>query len=620
MLFADLYARTVGFAVKDDTSAIRECTAAIKMNTDEILARVGSIRRAAGPPQGHGRVEQWIESMAVLSSYAGTTYQETVADLNEIIPAASAPTRLSDDVERESNTQSRSEPWGKAPLPARAYAYPYSEEGQPRVQNEPAIAEKRTPIQPRQLTSSHPGGPQPHEMVTFSAATRKYRFISMKDGTASVNTDTDSRYEVFWLERRQKEALTSGIHSRLVVLDSERGDLVCNYYFWTQQPVYFQSGAGGTGAGSSALRVLVAAGKAGDGLGTVVLTFDDEQTSTRLRHAILGRGAGNMNGEALRLTRLGIRLTNFDMSTMRYQKDVLGLLSKENWQSLWVPRWPQTGSNLLPSSSRQPTIHGLCILSESANGIHLLDRLDAANTILPFNLEADKEHQHLIRIRFPPQGTTTLLAPLAYASKDHHAHRAVNETLRIIRSHSTIRACTFTTRQDLHTFQLAMTGFRVLFDECATRISIKSWFFLGARTKIISPADLRIQVVQGGADGCTRVVVFFMPQPGGFFGPLVFRAEGLLLQATIIPPKQGGKKGDIGSLYGIRMVGGASQFPSMPKSRWQREGHPDEFVCLDAGPEAGNIKEVSLAFYREEGMQHGLNCCARAELTCLCRS
>lgn len=72
--------RSVGQSVKEDTSVIRHDTAAIRLNTDEILARVNSIRRATREPRLNipHQVEQWIEDMAELSSYAETTYQGTV--------------------------------------------------------------------------------------------------------------------------------------------------------------------------------------------------------------------------------------------------------------------------------------------------------------------------------------------------------------------------------------------------------------------------------------------------------------------------------------------------------------------------------------------------------------
>ncbi|KAK0648403.1 hypothetical protein B0T16DRAFT_115113 [Cercophora newfieldiana] len=78
---------SLGQSVKEDTSAIRHDTAAIKLNTDEILARVNSIRRTALEPQANNsqrRVEQWIEDMAELSSYAETTYQGTVVAPTEV--------------------------------------------------------------------------------------------------------------------------------------------------------------------------------------------------------------------------------------------------------------------------------------------------------------------------------------------------------------------------------------------------------------------------------------------------------------------------------------------------------------------------------------------------------
>lgn len=77
-------------AVKEDTSAIRECAAAIKVNTEYILARVNSIRRN-GQSGKNKKVEDWIEDIAVLSTYAETTYQGTVVDPADTVAMAAVP-------------------------------------------------------------------------------------------------------------------------------------------------------------------------------------------------------------------------------------------------------------------------------------------------------------------------------------------------------------------------------------------------------------------------------------------------------------------------------------------------------------------------------------------------
>jgi hypothetical protein len=72
----------VGESIKDDTEVIKEYAGSILINTDEILARVNSLRQDA-LPQRHGKVELWIEQMAILSSSAESTYQSTIPDHTE---------------------------------------------------------------------------------------------------------------------------------------------------------------------------------------------------------------------------------------------------------------------------------------------------------------------------------------------------------------------------------------------------------------------------------------------------------------------------------------------------------------------------------------------------------
>ncbi|KAL6401540.1 hypothetical protein AUP68_15413 [Ilyonectria robusta] len=66
--------------IKDDTEVIKSDVEALKFNTDGILARVNSLRNKVPTSGRRTRVAQWIENMTVLSSYAESTYKETLVD------------------------------------------------------------------------------------------------------------------------------------------------------------------------------------------------------------------------------------------------------------------------------------------------------------------------------------------------------------------------------------------------------------------------------------------------------------------------------------------------------------------------------------------------------------
>ena len=79
-------------ALRDDNRVLLEYAAvsrdntneipAMKNNINEILARVNSIRQGRGSGST-ARVEQWMEDIEVLTSYAETTYQGTIVDPDE---------------------------------------------------------------------------------------------------------------------------------------------------------------------------------------------------------------------------------------------------------------------------------------------------------------------------------------------------------------------------------------------------------------------------------------------------------------------------------------------------------------------------------------------------------
>lgn len=92
------------------------------MNTEDILARVNSIRRD-GHANKHKRVEDWIEDMTVLSSYAETTYQRTIIDPTEMEVISESASRISEDSVLSTNPRDRSPGHSRHTVAVRPDAY-----------------------------------------------------------------------------------------------------------------------------------------------------------------------------------------------------------------------------------------------------------------------------------------------------------------------------------------------------------------------------------------------------------------------------------------------------------------------------------------------------------------
>ncbi|KAF4994234.1 hypothetical protein FDECE_13173 [Fusarium decemcellulare] len=69
-----------GQDIKEETNAIRTNVEAVMLRTDEILARVNSIRKRDPASKTAKNVQQWVDDIALLSSYAESSYMETVVD------------------------------------------------------------------------------------------------------------------------------------------------------------------------------------------------------------------------------------------------------------------------------------------------------------------------------------------------------------------------------------------------------------------------------------------------------------------------------------------------------------------------------------------------------------
>ncbi|KAM0429730.1 hypothetical protein ACHAPT_006336 [Fusarium lateritium] len=74
----------LGQDIKDDTENLQAQIDKVRLNTDEILDRISAIRHTRWD-SGNTRVQQWVEEMAILSSYAESTCLETVVDPEEFL-------------------------------------------------------------------------------------------------------------------------------------------------------------------------------------------------------------------------------------------------------------------------------------------------------------------------------------------------------------------------------------------------------------------------------------------------------------------------------------------------------------------------------------------------------
>lgn len=181
----------------------------------------------------------------------------------------------------------------------------------------------------------------------------------------------------------------------------------------------------------------------------------------------------------------------------------------------------QSGSNVLKNlqwveakaMNQDPDVFGLesapTVMSES---LRILVRHSAGVFSDRMNLDTGE-----LLVRLPTSGTPELtllrnpqrdMAIAIDASRsEKEVPDALAELLRTLMTASTIRRLTFASYQDLHTFQLAVTGFSVKFDGIASTLSI-------ARRRMVVPIykqwtanTIRIQIVE--QDNIIQLLAFF---------------------------------------------------------------------------------------------------------------
>lgn len=69
-------------AIQDDVEVVRQDTGLLRVNTDEIMPRINSLRYK-GSRKGADKVEEWMDSITAFTSCGESIYQQTIIDTAE---------------------------------------------------------------------------------------------------------------------------------------------------------------------------------------------------------------------------------------------------------------------------------------------------------------------------------------------------------------------------------------------------------------------------------------------------------------------------------------------------------------------------------------------------------
>ncbi|TQS37389.1 hypothetical protein Golomagni_02140 [Golovinomyces magnicellulatus] len=191
-------------------------------------------------------------------------------------------------------------------------------------------------------------------------------------------------------------------------------------------------------------------------------------------------------------------------------------------------------------------------------------------------LRLDPRRPHLLQILRQPQvDLTTMIESQAPKGSPQE----LEELLTKAKGCESIRAYTFPSINELHLFQLALTGFEVLFDEVVTSLNISRRRMVVPIYKKWDAAMPRVQVVK--KEKVTQLVVFFENFSHGDCMSFVLRSTDIFESSV-----RSGKNS-------LRIVD--AKF-ALPKSKTESTGLDNEFVCLDMPEYPGEHDDISIHF------------------------
>ncbi|KAF2205500.1 hypothetical protein GQ43DRAFT_477294 [Delitschia confertaspora ATCC 74209] len=210
-------------------------------------------------------------------------------------------------------------------------------------------------------------------------------------------------------------------------------------------------------------------------------------------------------------------------------------------------------------------------------------------------------------IRLPTDGMpeVTMLRPaqrdmalaIDASKSEPHIPEALAELLRLVTSASTLRTLTFHTNKDLHSFQLAVTGFHVRFDGIASTFQISRRRMVVPIYKQWSASQVRLQIVQ--QDSIIQLLAFFTD---------FSHADAMNF---VLKPQDVFEKVDKSGKSCVRLVDAKFALPveerkgegKMEKEEGRRSGWAGgkrRFVCLDLVEYPGEHDDILIGFDGEE--------------------
>jgi hypothetical protein len=416
------------------------------------------------------------------------------------------------------------------------------------------------------------------ESCIFRSTLRAFQYFDNDPQSRQFPKESTPNCEIALFERLFREGAATGPRTyhkgyRIAVVTGPRTKTLSgvNQMYLPQTPIQF--GFLRSEANDPALSLKFDNGRY---KGNMVLSFADETERLRMHSLLIGTALDRGESVSGEVPIQGVWFSE------RYgdaRDKGLQVLSTLAWNKARVINYDNDGDK--PS----------CVLADRLRVVYefkdgtVTDRINVAPG--EFKLRLDVQNPSCMMVYRQAQSDITLAVNEANAPRGLSAGLA--QALESLKQSATIRTFMFPSLNDLHAFETAITGFKILFDGVASAFAISRRRMVVPIHKKWEAGATRIQVVQ--QDGVAQLLAFFEDFSHG-------QCMGFHLKGTDVFESfsRGGKAG-------LKIDDAKFPLPKVlaPDADAAQRAAEAAFLCLDLPELPGEHDDISILFDSEAG-------------------
>jgi hypothetical protein len=420
--------------------------------------------------------------------------------------------------------------------------------------------------------------PRQDESCIFRSSLRAFQYFDNDPQSRQFPQESTPNCEIALFERLFREGAATGPRTyhkgyRIAVVTGPRTKTLSgvNQMYLPQTPIQF--GFLRSDANDPALSLKFENGRF---KGNMVLSFADETERLRMHSLLIGTALDR--GESV-FGEAPLQGLWFSERFGDARDKGLQVLSTLAWNKVRVINYDNDGDK------------ASCVLADRLRVVYefkdgtLTDRVNVAPGELKLRL--DVQNPSCLMVFRQPQSDMTLAVTEAGSSRGLSG--SLGQALESLKQSATIRTFMFPSLVELHAFETAITGFKVLFDGTAAAFAISRRRMVVPIHKKWEAGATRIQVVQ--QDGVSQLLAFFEDFSHG-------QCMGFHLKGTDVF-EAFGRSGKAG----LKIDDAKFPLPRVlaPDADGAQQAADAAFLCLDLPELPGEHDDISILFDSEAG-------------------